>query len=91
MKKNVLQKSILAIGMLFLLNACGASPLAPNNATQGGAATGAIAGALIGANTGSGSGERMIASSIIGGVIGAGVGNAIDKNNAPAENQGGWQ
>lgn len=91
MKKNV-HKIIFASSVsLALLTGCTGQEVAPNNATQTGAATGALAGAVIGYNTGSHSGRNAAVGALLGAAVGAGVGNAIDDQNQEPVETGGWQ
>ena len=81
--------------MLFvvssLFSGCTGNEVAPNNATQAGAATGALAGAVIGYNTkGHHRGRRAAIGAIAGAATGALIGNAIDENNRQPANNSGW-
>jgi uncharacterized protein YcfJ len=81
----------LVLLSLSLLNGCTGSEVAPNNATQTGAAAGALTGAVIGYNTtGHHKGERAAIGAVAGAATGALIGNAIDNNTPPPEDTSGW-
>lgn len=91
MKKSILNMILISGTSIALLNGCTGSELAPNNATQTGAATGAVAGAVIGYNTGSGGGGNAAVGALIGTALGAGLGSAVDNSNPEPVETGGWQ
>lgn len=91
MKRNVLKLILASTASIALLNGCTGQEVAPNNATQTGAATGAVAGAVIGYNTGHGGGKNAAVGALIGTALGAGVGYAVDSNNPEPVENGGWQ
>lgn len=91
MKRNVLKLILVSTTSIALLNGCTGQEVAPNNATQTGAATGAVAGAIIGYNTGHGGGKNAAVGALIGTALGAGAGYAIDSNNPEPVETGGWQ
>jgi len=81
---------IVASTLLLSLNNCAGET--PYSSTQTGTATGAVAGAVIGYNTkGHHKGQRAVIGGLLGAAVGAGIGNAVDKNNPPPSNDGGWQ
>jgi uncharacterized protein YcfJ len=91
MNKNKLINIFLLLSAIIVLNACTGNELAPNNATQTGAVTGALAGSVIGYNTGHGGGTNAVIGGLLGAAVGAGIGNAVDSNNPPPQQTGGWQ
>ncbi len=77
-----------AIPLLF---GCTPEAVAPNNATQAGAATGAVAGAVIGYNThGHHKGRRAAVGALLGAAAGGLIGNAVDESNTPPPQETGW-
>jgi len=85
-----LKFTIVASIFMLLLNNCAGET--PYSGTQTGATTGAVAGAVIGYNTkGHHKGQRAVIGGLLGAVVGAGIGNAVDENNPPPQNDGGWQ
>lgn len=91
MKRTFLPSMIL-ISTLALLNNCTGNEAMPNNATQTGAAVGAVTGAVVGYNVGGGDkGRNAVVGAVIGAVAGGTLGNAIDKQNPPVEEDGGWE
>lgn len=91
MKRNILKCILISSASMALLNGCTGSEVAPNNATQTGAATGAVAGAVIGYNTGSGGGKNAAVGALIGSALGGGIGYAVDSSNPEPVETGGWQ
>lgn len=91
MKRNILKIILISSATVALLNGCTGSAVAPNNATQAGAATGALTGAVIGYNTGSGGGGNAAVGALIGTAVGAGLGSAVDNSNPEQVETGGWQ
>jgi len=92
MKKNILKAVSLSLLSAVVFSGCTGNEVMPNNATQTGALTGALAGAAIGYNTkGHHSGQRALIGGLLGAAIGGGIGNAIDSNNPPPQQTGGWQ
>ena len=91
MKKRVLQLFLISSTSLLLLNGCTGSEAAPANATQTGAVTGALVGSVIGYNSGHNSGTNAAVGGLIGAAVGGGIGHAVDSNNPPPQQTGGWQ
>ncbi len=91
MKRNMLKYMLVSSTTILLMNGCTGQEVAPNNATQTGAATGALAGAVIGYNTGSGGGKNAAVGALIGTAVGGGIGYAVDSNNPEPVETGGWQ
>jgi uncharacterized protein YcfJ len=91
MKHKLLHHFLVLSSSIMILNGCTGSEVAPNNATQTGAATGALAGAVIGYNTGSGGGGNAAVGALIGTAVGAGLGSAVDNSNPEQVETGGWQ
>jgi len=91
MKKSILNIIFASSATIALLTGCTGQEIAPNNATQTGAATGALAGGVIGYNTGSGGGGNAAVGALIGTAIGAGLGSAVDNSNPEQVETGGWQ
>jgi uncharacterized protein YcfJ len=91
MKKNILHMIFASSATVALLTGCTGQEMAPNNATQTGAATGALAGAVIGYNSGSHSGTNAAVGAAIGALAGGALGNAVDSNNPEQVQSGGWQ
>ncbi|WP_373030711.1 YMGG-like glycine zipper-containing protein [Sulfurovum sp.] len=91
MKRSILNIILISSSSIALLTGCTGQEVAPNNATQTGAATGALAGAVIGYNTGSGGGGNAAVGALIGTAVGAGLGSAIDNSNPEPVETGGWQ
>lgn len=91
MKRNVFKLILVSSTSIALLNGCTGSEVAPNNATQTGAATGAVAGAVIGYNTGHGGGKNAAVGALLGTALGAGIGHAVDSSNPEPVETGGWQ
>lgn len=91
MKKNIHKILIVASTAIALLNGCTGQEVAPNNATQTGAALGAVTGAVIGYNSGSHSGRNAAAGAAIGALAGGALGSAVDSNNPQQVESGGWQ
>lgn len=91
MKKNILKIILMSTTSIALLTGCAGQSVAPNNATQTGAATGALAGAVIGYNSGSHSGKNAAVGALLGAAVGAGVGNVIDSRNQEPVETGGWE
>ena len=90
--KQKIRKMIIASGAsIALLNGCTGQEVAPNNATQTGAALGALTGAVIGYNSGSHSGTNAAAGAAIGALAGGALGSAVDSNNPEQVESGGWQ
>ncbi|MFT7823458.1 MAG: YMGG-like glycine zipper-containing protein [Sulfurimonas sp.] len=90
--KTIILKSLIIVASIMMLNNCTGNEAMPNNATQTGAATGAVAGGVIGYNAGSRhKGRNALIGATVGAVAGGAVGNAIDKNNPPPQEDGGWQ
>ena len=89
--KRKRMKSILKL--IFVLGT-GASIALLNGCTgaQTGAATGAVAGSVIGYNTkGHNKGQRAAVGGLLGAAVGGGIGHAVDSNNPPPQQTGGWQ
>ena len=91
MKRNNIIIHFASIATMVFLNACTGAEAVPSNATQTGAVTGALVGSVIGYNSGSHSGTNALVGGLIGTAVGAGIGNAVDSNNPPPEQTGGWQ
>jgi uncharacterized protein YcfJ len=91
MKYKLLHHFLILGSSIMVFNGCTGSEVAPNNATQTGAATGAVAGAVIGYNTGSHSGRNAAVGALLGAAVGAGVGNAVDSQNQEPAETGGWE
>ena len=89
--KNVLKIIVASSATVALLTGCTGQEVAPNNATQTGAATGALAGAVIGYNSGSNSGTNTAVGAALGALAGGAIGSAVDSNNPEQVNSGGWQ
>jgi hypothetical protein len=90
--KNHIKIILISITSLGLFSGCTGVGASPYDATQTGAATGAVAGSVIGYNTtGHHKGRRAVIGGLLGAAVGAGVGNAIDKQNQPIQNNGGWE
>jgi uncharacterized protein YcfJ len=86
---KIIFTSSIAVALLSACTGVGASPY---SATQTGAATGAVAGSVIGYNTtGHHKGQRAVIGGLLGAAVGTGVGNAIDEQNQPVQNNGGWE
>jgi len=78
--------------LLFVIAGCTGSEIAPNNATQTGAAVGALTGAVVGYNTtGHYKGQRAAIGAVAGAATGALIGNAIDESQPQVIETGGWQ
>lgn len=91
MNKKILQLCLLSGVTLLVLNGCTGAEVTPNNATQTGAVTGALVGSVIGYNSGTHSGRNAVAGGLIGAAVGGGLGAAVDSNNPPPQQTGGWQ
>ena len=91
MKRNILNILIASSATVALFTGCTGQEIAPNNATQTGAATGALAGAVIGYNSGSNSGTNAAVGAALGALAGGAIGSAVDNNNPEQVNSGGWQ
>lgn len=91
MKKNIHKMLIASGATIALLNGCTGQEVAPNNATQTGAAVGALTGAVIGYNSGSHSGTNAAVGAALGALAGGAVGSAVDSNNPEPVQSGGWQ
>lgn len=91
MKNTLLQHFLILGSSIVILTGCTGQEVAPNNATQAGAATGALTGAVIGYNTGSGGGGNAAVGALIGTAVGAGIGSAVDNSNPEQIETGGWQ
>ena len=64
----------------------------PNSGAQTGAVAGALAGSAIGYNRSSHHrGGSAVVGGLLGAAAGASIGNAVDNNNPPVQNTGGWQ
>lgn len=91
MKKSIHKMLIASGAAIALLNGCTGQEVAPNNATQTGAAVGALTGAVIGYNSGSHSGTNAAVGAALGALAGGAVGSAVDSNNPEPVQSGGWQ
>jgi uncharacterized protein YcfJ len=91
MKKNIRHMIFASSVSVALLTGCTGQEVAPNNATQTGAATGALAGAVIGYNSGSNSGTNAAVGAAIGALAGGALGSAVDSQNEEPVAPGGWQ
>ena len=87
--KNVLLSTIVMI----LLSACTNNTANPNSGAQTGAVIGGLTGAAIGYNSSGhhSRGGSAVVGGLLGAAVGAGIGNAVDNNNPPPQNTGGWQ
>ena len=82
--KNILNLTLAIGASIALLNGC--------TGTQTGVATGAVAGSVIGYNTkGHHKGQRAVIGGVLGAAVGGGIGHAVDSNNPPPQQTGGWQ
>ena len=82
---------LFTLVIVIALTGCTGNEVLPANATQAGATTGAVAGAVIGYNTkGHHKGRRAVIGALLGAGAGAALGNAVDSNNPPPQNTGGW-
>ena len=65
----------------------------PNSGVQTGAVVGALAGSAIGYNNSGhhSRGGSAVVGGLLGAAVGAGIGSAVDSNNPPPVNNGGWQ
>jgi len=80
------------IVLAVTLNGCGGYALEPNEATQTGAALGAVTGAIVGYNTkGHYKGRRAAIGAALGAAAGGLAGYAVESQNPPTVNEGGWQ
>lgn len=91
MKYHSIKTLSISTVVTVLLSGCTGNEAVPSNATQTGAVTGAVVGSVIGYNSGSHSGTNAVVGGLIGTAVGAGIGNAVDNNNPPPEQTGGWQ
>lgn len=91
MNNKRLQLFLFACTSIFILNGCTGSEAAPANATQTGVVAGAVVGSVIGYNSGHHSGTNAVVGGLIGAAVGGGIGSAIDSNNPPPQQTGGWQ
>ena len=81
-----------AVALAIGLNGCGGYELGPNEATQSGAALGAVTGAIVGYNTkGHHKGQRAAIGAALGAAAGGLAGHAVESQNPPSINEGGWE
>jgi len=90
MKYNIRKSLILSALSLAALTGCTGNEAVPNNATQTGVVAGALAGSVIGYNSGHHRGTNAALGAVAGAAAGGLIGNAIDSNNPPPQNTGGW-
>lgn len=89
MKVKILTHACIATVVLIFLSSCASNN--PNVGAQTGAVTGALVGSVIGYNSGSHSGTNAAVGGLLGAAVGGGIGHAVDSNNPPPAQTGGWQ
>ncbi len=90
MRNTTYRKQVVSAFIIALLTGCTGNEAVPNNATQTGIVTGAVAGSVIGYNSGHHRGTNAALGAVAGAAAGGLIGNAVDSNNPPPQNTGGW-
>jgi outer membrane lipoprotein SlyB len=93
MKVTSVKTILYATVAIAFLSACTNNTANPNSGAQTGAVVGGLAGAAIGYNNSGhhSRGGSAVVGGLLGAAVGAGIGNAVDNNNPPPQNTGGWQ
>lgn len=87
---KIFKSLILPALSIAAITGCTGNEAVPNNATQTGIVTGALAGSVIGYNSGHHHGTNAALGAVAGAAAGGLIGNAIDSNNPPPQDTGGW-
>jgi len=93
MKQMRIRNLLYSTITIAFLSACTNNSANPNSGAQTGAIIGGLTGAAIGYNSSGhhSKGGSAVVGGLLGAAVGAGIGNAVDNNNPPPQNNGGWQ